>query len=133
MPEELRKHGVKVESHSVWFRHNTEDVDWLAVVGEKKWVVLMCDVSIGRRPLELDALLAARVKAFVLTQSHLTAPEQTQVLINAMPQMLRMVEDNRFPFIAKIHQDGSVDLWKTDVKFPKGQRGKKRYRPLKEK
>ena len=92
----------------------------------------MRDISIGRRPLELDALLAAKVKAFVLTQGHqLKAQEQAKLLVAALPQMLRMVEENRFPFIAKIHQDGSVTLWKTDVDFPKGFSAKKRYRPLK--
>jgi len=128
MPEELRKNGVNVEPHSVWFRHNTEDVDWLPVVGEKKWVVLTADTSIGRRPIELDALLAAGVRAFAPTQAHLTGCEMAQLFLDAMPQILRVLEENRFPFIAKIHHDRSVSIWKTDVTFPKGYRGKKRYR-----
>jgi PIN like domain len=131
MCEELRKNGVNVEPHSARFRHNTEDVDWLPVVGEKKWVVLTADVSIGRRPLELDALLVAGVKAFAPTQAHLTGREMARLFLDAMPQILRTLEENRFPFIAKIHHDGSVSIWKTDVEFPKGYRGKKRYRPSK--
>jgi hypothetical protein len=134
IPEELRKYGVRVEPHAVWFRHNTEDTEWLAAVGEKKWVVLSGDVSIGRRPLELDALLTSKVKAFVLTHGHLhNAREQAQMLAEAMPQILQMVQANHFPFIAKIHQDKSVELWKTDVEFTPGLKYRKRFRPPKQK
>jgi hypothetical protein len=116
----------------VWFRHNTEDPIWLARVGEKKWVVLSADVNIGNNPLELDALLASQVKAFFLSHaSNFNAREQVKLIVNAIPQILRMLEENRFPFIAKIHQDGSVALWRTDVEFPKGFRAKKHFRPLK--
>lgn len=117
-----------MEPHSTWFRHNTEDVEWLQRVGEKKWVVLMGDKAIGRRALELDALLEARVKAFVLTRGGLTAHEQADMLINAMPQMLQMVEENRFPFLAKVYMDGSVKVWKTEPKIQKGRRSKTRPR-----
>ena len=130
--EELRKVGVKVEPHWTRFRHDTEDTEWLAVVGEKKWIVLMGDKTIGRRALELEALLEARVKAFVLTRGGLIASEQAKMLIDAMPQMLRMVEETRFPFLAKIYMDGSVAIWKTEPKLQKGRKSKRRYRPLKE-
>ena len=132
MIEALRKAGAKVEPHWTRFRHDTEDVEWLAVVGEKKWVVLMGDKAIGRRALELEALLEAKVKAFVLTRGGLSAAEQSKMLTDALPQMLRMVEETRFPFLAKIYMDGSVAIWKTEPKLQKGRKSKKRYRPLKE-
>src|SRR6266850_6720433 len=64
--EKLRKAGLRVESHHVRFRHNTPDTEWLAVVGEKKWIVLTRDAMIGRRRLELDALLSAGTRVFVV-------------------------------------------------------------------
>lgn len=131
--EELRKNGVKVESHSTWFRHNTEDVDWLPWVGEKKWVVLTSDARIGKRPIEIDALLRARVKAFVPIQEQLTAPEIAKILLDAMPEMLQLVADNRFPFIARIHHDHSVNIWRTKPVFSQGDKGRKRYHPPKRK
>ena len=132
IPEELRKHGVKVEPHSIWFRHNTPDENWLAVVGEKKWVVLTGDINIGRRPLELDALLTAKVKAFVIAKPQvLTALQQAQLIIKALPQILEMLQEYRIPFLAKIHDDGSVALWRTDVQYEPSQSRKKRYRPPK--
>lgn len=130
--EELRKAGAKVEPHWTRFRHDTEDIEWLAVVGEKKWVVLMGDKAIGRRALELEALLEARVKAFVLTRGGLAASEQARILVEALPQMLRMVQETRFPFLAKIYTDGSVAIWRYEPKFQKGRKSKKRHHPLRE-
>lgn len=127
--DELRKAGVKVEPHWARFRHDTEDTEWLAVVGEKKWVVLMGDKAIGRRALELEALLEAGVKAFVLTRGGLTASEQAEIFVAALPQMLPMVEENRFPFLAKVYLDGSVAIWKTEPKLQKGRRSRGKYRP----
>lgn len=54
------------------------------------------------------------------------------MLTDALPQMLRMAEETRFPFLAKIYMDGSVAIWKTEPKFQKGRQSKRRYRPLKE-
>jgi hypothetical protein len=117
--ERLRDAGLIVESHHVRFRHNTEDEAWLGVVGEKKWVVLTRDQMIGRRLLELDALLAAGVKAFVLVTHGLTDSENAKIIIDSIPKILGMVAQNRFPFIAKIRQDDVV-LWKTEPMIGKG-------------
>src|SRR5258705_8537713 len=110
---ELRKAGLKVVPHSARFRHNTPDIEWLKVVGEKKWVVLMRDQNIGRRPLELEALLQARVKAFVLVEGQRPDRENAKVLIKATPRIVKMLADYDFPFIARVRRDSSVVLWKS--------------------
>jgi hypothetical protein len=114
--QELRRFGVKVEPHSARFRHDTKDEHWLAFVGKQKWIVLMRDQTIGRRPLELEALLNAGVKSFVLVQGQLPDSENARIIIGALPKILRMIADNNFPFIARIAQSGknsSVTMWKT--------------------
>jgi PIN domain-containing protein len=111
--KELRDAGLTVEAHGTRFRHNTEDVDWLAVVGEKKWVVLMRDLSIGRNPIELNALLYAKVRAFVLQRGDWPDAENARIVITAMPKILRILRECKFPFIAKIMKDTSVFVWKT--------------------
>jgi hypothetical protein len=63
--KELRKAGMKVVPHSARFRHDTKDEQWLAYVGKRRFIVLMRDQAIGRRLLELEALLYAGVKSFV--------------------------------------------------------------------
>lgn len=123
---------MKIESHAVRFRHDTPDEDWLMVVGEKKWIVLTADLAIARNPLEMDALLAAKVRAFALVREDgMSATEQADAIILALPQIFRLLEDARYPFIARLYKDGTVALWKTEPIKQKGRRSKKRYRPSK--
>jgi hypothetical protein len=123
--EKLRDAGLKVESHHVKFRHNTLDEKWLEVAGEKKWIVLTRDKMIGHRLLELDALLYAGTKAFVLVTEGLTDVENAKIIIASAEKMLEMIQANNYPFIAKIRRDGVV-LWKTKPKIHKGVQRKRR-------
>ncbi len=118
--EELRKAGLRVEPHSKWFRHNTQDERWLEVVGEKKWIVLMRDKMIARRVLELDALINAGVRTFVLVEGSLPDVENAKIIIGAIPKIFAMIAENRFPFIARVRKDSAVSLWKTEPKIQKG-------------
>jgi PIN like domain len=124
--EELRKAGIKVEPHAKWFRHDTPDPIWLPIIGEKKWIVLMRDQEIGRRLLELDALIDGGVKAFVLVSGQLKDFDNAQIFIKAMPRILSMVDENSFPFIAKIQKDSTVDIWKTKPMIHKGIQKRRR-------
>jgi len=92
----------------------------LAIVGEKKWIVLTRDAMIGRRKLELDALLAAKARVFVVVAREYTDAASGEIIIAALPKIMKMLDDNRFPFIARIRADASVILWKKEVKKHKG-------------
>ena len=115
-----------VQPHFKWFRHSTSDETWLEMVGEKKWIVLKRDQKIGRNLLELDALLAAKVRSFVLVEGGLKDAENATIIIAALPKILTMLDENHFPFIARIRQDSSVTIWKTEPKIHKGIQRKKR-------
>jgi hypothetical protein len=123
--EKLREAGLKVEAHHVHFKHNTKDEDWLAVVGEKKWIVFSRDKMIGRRPLQLRALLNAGVKAFVLVTDELTDAQNAEIVIKYIDKIFGMIEENKKPFIAKIRKDAVV-MWKMDQPILKGLKGKSR-------
>jgi hypothetical protein len=116
----LRNADLQVEPHSKWFRHNTPDEEWLSVVGEKKWLVLVRDQRIGKRLLELNALLISNVKAFVLVTEEMSEPASADIIKKALPKIFDMVEQNDFPFIAKIHKDSSVTLWRKELMVHKG-------------
>lgn len=111
---------MKVVPHGTRFRHNTPDEDWLPEVGEKKWIVLMRDQKIGKRVLELNALLRSKVKAFVLVTGELPSQESADIIKKALPKIIETIEQNDFPFIAKIHKDSSVEVWKTKLMAHKG-------------
>lgn len=112
--DELRNAGLKVEAHKTRFRHNTEDEDWLEVAGEKKWIVLMRDLGIGRNPIQLNALLYAKVRAFVLQRGDWPDAENAELILSVLPKIFRMLREKNFPFIAKIMQDKTVFIWKTE-------------------
>lgn len=123
---ELRKAGLRIESHHKRFRHNTLDEVWLPEVGEKKWIVLMRDKAIGRHLLELDALLDGKVKSFVISTKGLTDAQSAAIIIKALPRIIEMIAQNNFPFIAKVQKDSSVELWKTEPMIHKGVQKKGR-------
>src|SRR5216684_2602646 len=85
--EKLRDAGLKVESHHVRFRHNTDDETWLEMAGEKKWIVFSRDRMIGKRKLQLDALLNAGVKAFVLVTDDFTDAENAEIIIKSIDKI----------------------------------------------
>jgi len=114
--ETLRDAGVTVETHMTRFRHNTPDEDWLRVAGEKKWIVLMRDKKIGQRPIQLQALFQARVRAFVLVTGELKDAENAVILVKALPRIQTIIASKAEyppPYIAKIHRDGGVFMWRT--------------------
>lgn len=124
MLSEFRKAGLTVESHSAWFRHDTPDTQWLPRVGRKGWVVLMRDQKIGTRPLELQTLINAGVKAFVLTTGQLSNQQNFQIFIKAMPAICSMAESTSLPFIARVRPSGAVERWKDKTKAVQKRRRK---------
>jgi len=80
----------------------------------------MRDQKIGKRKLELEALLDGGVKAFVLVSGQLKNAENAAIIIKAMPKILKMIAQNNFPFIAKIQRHSTVELWKTKPVIRKG-------------
>jgi hypothetical protein len=90
-------HGYDIRP---WHRHfpGRPDVEWLPLIGERGWVRLTKDKDIRRRPLEIEAILTARVRAFVLTATELTREAQVDIFLKAMPKILRICH-RRGPFI----------------------------------
>ncbi len=102
--------GAQVVLARSHFPQGARDVDWLPAVGAKKWVVLTKDRHIRRRELELDALVHARVRAFVLIAGDLTGPEQAEVFVKALPKMTRICHATRGPLIGAVSAGGGVVL-----------------------
>jgi hypothetical protein len=67
IPGALRQAGEEVRVHDDYFQQDAKDEVWLADVGKRGWIVLTKDKNIRYRPVELQALLLAKVRAFVLT------------------------------------------------------------------
>lgn len=106
----LRNVGAKVETHDDHFPQGTPDELWLYKVGEQGWVVLTKDDRIRYRELERQALLAASVRAFVLTARGLRGEENAAIFVTALPAMYKFLRKYDGPFIAKLSRAGSLSL-----------------------
>jgi len=93
-----------------WYDHfaGNDDVEWLPPIGERGWVLLTKDKDIRRRPLEVEAILNARVRAFVLTATHLRREEQAAIFLKAMPKIYRICR-RPGPFIYNVTLMGSLN------------------------
>jgi hypothetical protein len=92
------------------FPTGTQDVDWLPLVGERKWILITKDKNIRKREIEMRALNQARVRTFVLTAAGLKGEEQARVIREALPGMLRMLRRRSAHFIARITAESSVEI-----------------------
>ena len=103
--------GANVKTLADVFRQGAKDSDWLAALTDQQdWVVLTKDKNIRRRPLEVQALIAAGLRVFVLTATDLTGEEMGAILVKALPRIRRFCKKHAPPFIAGITRMSEVTL-----------------------
>lgn len=116
VPDALRAKGICVELLHEHFDLATPDTAWLTEVGRRGWVVLTKDERIRRRRIEMDALLAANVAAFVLTSGNLTGAGMALAFASAWPRIQKTVRDYASPFVAAVDAGGHVRLLSVAVR-----------------
>jgi hypothetical protein len=102
VPNVLRAAGAQVEIQDDHFGQSATDEEWLREVGRRGRIVLTKDHRIRYRLTELEAVRAARVRAFVLTPRNLTGPQNGEVFAKALPRRVRYAIGNAPPFIAAV-------------------------------
>lgn len=75
------------------------DESWLSTIGARRWLALMRDQNIRRRPLERRALVSAKVGAFVCIAGEATADETATAVISLLKKMVNIASSERRPFI----------------------------------
>jgi hypothetical protein len=114
VPDVLRAAGHIVYLQRELFLPGTKDVDWLGRVGAEKWILLTKDENIRKRPIEVRALIGAKVKAFVMTAAgQLKGEDQGRLIAKALPRVVRLATKTRPPFVANITASGHVELLDT--------------------
>jgi hypothetical protein len=109
VPTALRADGHTVERHDDHFAPTTPDVDWLAEVGRRGWVVLSKDPAIRRRDDEREALLRGNVRAFFLARGNQSALQMIATFRAAMPEIQRLAAAHAgSALIVTILRDGTV-------------------------
>ncbi len=66
------------------------------------------------------------LKRSCLVTEEMSEAVAVEIIKTALPKIFDMIEENNFPFIAKIHKDSAVSLWKKELMTHKGIQLKKR-------
>jgi len=109
----MRAMGISVETHDQHFRKNALDTEWISQIAEKEWVILTKDERIGKNALERQVVARTGLRMFTFTSQQLSGDDMVKILEKAIIPMQKFIEKKSAPFIAKIHNNGSVKEWKT--------------------
>jgi predicted nuclease of predicted toxin-antitoxin system len=83
------------------------DVEFLPVIGARQWVLLTKDKDVRRNQLEVQAILNAGVRAFVITAANLTREQLAHLVLGTMPRIIRICRQTG-PFVYNITASGAV-------------------------
>jgi hypothetical protein len=83
---------------------------WLPFIGEKGWILITKDKRIRFNDLEREAVVAYGVREFYFTSGNHSGADMATMLIAALPEIVRLCEDQAPPFIASITKAGKVYL-----------------------
>ena len=83
------------------------DVDFLPIIGQREWVLLTKDKRIRKNQLEVEAILNAGIRAFVITATSLNHRQIADLVSNALPKITRICQQSG-PFVYSITSTGSM-------------------------
>ncbi|HEV2698279.1 MAG TPA: hypothetical protein VGU90_09830 [Terriglobales bacterium] len=106
----LTERAIKHERHGQHFEAGTEDAVWLPFVGQNRWVLLTKDKRIRFNQLEKTAVRRYRVREFYFSSGNYTGAEMAEILVAALPEMLKTYKRQEPPFIASISKSGKINL-----------------------
>ena len=77
---------------------------------DKGWILLTKDKRIRFNDLEKQAVIANRVREFYFTSGNINGDEMAELLVVALPEMIRLCGKHPPPFIASITKAGNVHI-----------------------
>ena len=108
VPNALRAAGYHCEIHDDHFAPATEDEVWLRELAGRRWAVLTKDERIRYRPFELDALRGAGLRVFIVICGNVTGKATAEIILKAMPKMVRLLQREHRSFLCYVYKDGTV-------------------------
>ena len=102
----LRQAGLQVEFHADHFADDAADETWISEVGQRGWIVLTKDKAIRTRPVELQAVIAAKVRMFRLSSGNMTGEDMGRIFVDNRLKMGRFLKNHPPPFIARVSASG---------------------------
>ena len=111
----LKSVGIPFTPHCEHFEQACPDVDWLPVVGNKKWIVITRDKNIRRKPNELQAFKENNVFAIVLSSgssSQASAADTAELLVRLYPKLMRKIQAGKAPLMLSVTLMGTISTVK---------------------
>ncbi len=107
VPQLLRAEGLRLvtlaEHYGIPADEQVTDVDWLRLVGERRWLAVMKDDRIRYVPAERHALVDYRVRAIVLTNANLSATDMAERIVRSLPAIVDACDRDDGPFLYAVH------------------------------
>jgi hypothetical protein len=98
-----------VEVHDDHFAQDTDDAQWLRVVGDRGWIVLTHNRRIRHVSRETEALMEAGVRAFFLI-GHAPHRVLAENFVRTEPRVRRfLARHGRHSFLAKVYRPSSQE------------------------
>jgi hypothetical protein len=111
MAGRLRAAGLKVEIHDDHFAQDAKDEEWLAIIGQRRWIVITRDERIRYRAAARQSIRRAKVRMFVLVaRGDLRIEALADIFLKAFPTVSVIAAEVKPPFIAKIWRAGNVEV-----------------------
>lgn len=85
--------------HADHFDVEALDEIWLPEVGQREWIVVTKDQKLQQRRNEVEALVNAKVRAFIFLDGQLPGEVMIAMIQLLMPRMLTIIKNFPPPFV----------------------------------
>lgn len=107
-PEILRASGLSVERHADHFKPDCPDEDWLAIIGQRRWIAVTHDGRIRYKPNELAAVVRHRVVLLVVI-GHAPYAELARAFVATWPRIHTFIDRHPPPCIGKVYRPSTTE------------------------
>jgi hypothetical protein len=119
VPRLLREAGLVVHTLADLYgeeqAQKTDDVEWIALAAERDYVVLCKDDRIRRNQPEREALIAGGVRAFCITNGHLTYEVMAAYFIANKNRIIQRCRKPG-PYLIGVYKDHLMPLWPSEIR-----------------
>ena len=101
----LEDAGVPVERHRDHYEPGALDVDWIGPVSTSEWVILTADRRQRINQLELEAIVTAKARQFVIRGKDLSGQEMASRVGKHVKRMSNIAHSEPAPFVAHVTKE----------------------------
>ena len=117
-PRILRDSGLLVVRYGDHFgERNAPDEEWISFAASHQLVALSHDRNIRSDPIAIRAVMENHARLFIVRGKHLTGAEKADLVLGALGQIYRHLEEQPAAFIAVVRRTSLAGgILKPDVK-----------------